>query len=263
MPKAWEVAIITGASSGIGWELAKELARQGTRVGLLARRREQLAALADEITRAGGTAAHAACDIVDREAVLRSIQELEATLGPTDLLVANAGVGAPTRLEPTMNTADLEKMYRVNVFGVIYAIEAVLPGMLARGRGHLAAVSSMAAYKGLPGESGYSSTKAAVNNLMEGFRIQLRPRGIHVTTVCPGFIRTPMTANNKFDMPFLLEADDAARRIVRALEAKTKVFNFPRRMGLMMWVTQLLPDWAVRRGMAKYNESPPFPDRPL
>src|SRR5436190_472686 len=139
MSFANQVAIITGASSGIGWALAKLLAAQGARVGLTARREVQLAELAAEIRRAGGTAEYVAAD------------------------------------------------------------------------------SSMAAYKGLPGESGYCSTKAAVNNFMEGLRIQLREHGIAVTTICPGFVTTPMTEVNKFPMPWLMSADEAARRIARAL----------------------------------------------
>src|SRR6202030_1108805 len=107
-----------------------------------------------EIARAGGTAAVAAADVADRQATVAAIHDVAARLGPINLLVANAGVGAPTLLEP-FNVADVEKMIRVNLFGVIYSIEAVLPEMLQRGRGHLAAISSMAAYKGLPGESAY------------------------------------------------------------------------------------------------------------
>ena len=155
-----------------------------------------------------------------------AIRETAGKLGPVDLLVANAGVGAPTLIAP-MNVPDVEKMYRVNVFGVIYAIEAVLPEMLQRKKGHLAAVSSMAAYKGLPGESGYSSSKAAVNTFMEGLRIQLRDKGIAVTTICPGFVKTPMTEVNDFDMPWLLEADDAARRIVRSAAAQEEGVQLP------------------------------------
>ncbi|MFO0927380.1 MAG: SDR family NAD(P)-dependent oxidoreductase [Gemmataceae bacterium] len=262
MAFANQVAIITGASSGIGWALAKELARQGARVGLVARRSEQLQALAAEITAAGGTAECAAADVADRPAAIASIRDLESRLGPIDLLIANAGVGAPTTLDP-VNIAVFEKMYRVNVFGVVYAIEAVLPTMLARRRGHIAAVSSMAGYKGLPGEWGYTSSKAAVNNLMEGLRIQVRDQGIAVTTICPGFIKTPMTEVNKFHMPWLLEADDAARRIARALARRKKVFNFPWQMGLLMRLTRWLPDWVVARAMGKYNENPPFPTTPI
>jgi short-subunit dehydrogenase len=154
-------------------------------------------------------------------------------------------------------------MFRVNVFGMIYSIEAVLPAMLQRGRGHLAAVSSLAAYKGLPGESGYTASKAAMNNYLEGLRIQLRGRGVAVTTICPGFVKTPMTEVNDFKMPFLLEADEAARRIVRALRRRKKVFNFPWQMSLIMKLTAWLPDWVLARMMHQYNEKPPFPKEPL
>lgn len=136
-----QVAIITGASSGIGWALAKVLAAEGCKVGLVARRQEKLQALTDEIRQAGGTAASAAADVGDRLPTLTALRGLGAELGPVDLLIANAGVGMPTRLEP-MNVADIEEMFRVNTLGVIYTIEAVLPDMLRRGRGHIAAVSS-------------------------------------------------------------------------------------------------------------------------
>jgi len=262
MTNPWKVALITGASSGIGWELAKELARSGIAVGLLARRRDLLDSLASEIRAAGGIVAVAAADVANRQATRSALQELERELGPCDLLVANAGVGAPTHLDP-INTSDIEKMFHVNVLGVVYSIEAVLSGMLARKKGHLVAVSSLAAYKGLPGENGYSASKAAVNNLMEGFRIRLRPLGVHVTTVCPGFIATPMTARNKFRMPFLLSAPEAARRIVRALRRRPAVYNFPWQMSLLMGLLQWLPDGVIRWGMAEYNANPPPPERPL
>jgi short-subunit dehydrogenase len=154
-------------------------------------------------------------------------------------------------------------MFQVNVLGVVYSLEAVLPQMLARGQGHIAAVSSLGAYKGLPGEWGYSASKAAVNNIMEGLRIQVRDRGIAVTTICPGFIRTPMTAVNTFKMPWLLEADEAARRIVRALGRRRKVYNFPWQTNLLMKLARWAPDWAVARMMRSYNEHPPMPKQPL
>jgi short-subunit dehydrogenase len=154
-------------------------------------------------------------------------------------------------------------MFRVNTLGVVYAIEAVLPDMLRRGRGHIVAVSSLAAYKGLPGEWGYSASKAAVNNILEGLRVQVRGRGIAVTTICPGFVRTPMTEVNEFKMPWVLEADEAARRIVRALRRRPKVYNFPWQMSLLMRLSRWAPDWLMARMMASYNEKPPFPKLPL
>jgi short-subunit dehydrogenase len=138
-------------------------------------------------------------------------------------------------------------MFQVNTLGVIYAIEAVLPDMLKRGKGHLAAISSLASYLGMPGESAYCASKAAVNFYMDGLRIELRPRGIHVTTVCPGFIETPMTAANDFDMPWLLQADVAAEKIVKALERKKKIFNFPWQLTLLIKCARWMPDWAIAR----------------
>jgi short-subunit dehydrogenase len=255
---AGQVAVVTGASSGIGRALAKALAREGARVGLVARRREALDELAAEIARAGGTAAVAAADVGERQPTVAAIHDLAARLGPVDVLVANAGVGAPTLLEP-FNVPEIEKMFRVNTLGVVYAIEAVLPEMLRRGRGHLAAVSSLAAYKGLPGESAYCGSKAAVNAFLEGLRIQLRGKGIAVTTICPGFVHTPMTSVNEFSMPFVLEADEAVRRIVGALKRRVKVFNFPWQMALLMKLTRWLPDRLMARTMASYNEKPPPP----
>lgn len=252
MSFANRVAVITGASSGIGWSLAKALAGEGCKLGLVARRRDKLEQLADEIRRAGGTAAFASGDVGDRVQTQKAIQEAVAPLGPVDLLIANAGVGFPTLVEPP-NIDDVETMFRVNVLGVIYAVEAVLPEMLRRGQGHLAAVSSLASYKGLPGESGYCATKAAVNTYMEGLRIQLRDRGVAVTTICPGFVRTPMTETNPFPMPWLMEADDAARRIVKALRQRRKVYDFPWQTTWLTKMTRWLPDWLMAHAWRKYK----------
>src|SRR5262249_43999283 len=240
------VAILTGASSGIGLALAKELARDGYRLGLVARRREPLESLAAEIKQAGGVADFENADVTDRPALLAAIHKLAERLGPVDLLVANAGAGVPTDLEP-MNVPEVEQMIRVNLFGVIYAIEAVLPDMLKRKRGHLAAVSSLAAYKGFPGQAGYCSSKAAGKMYLESLRLQLRSKGIAVTTICPGFVKTPMTAAHKFPMPFLLEPDEAARRVARALRRKTKVYNFPWPMARLVKFCYWVPDWIMAR----------------
>jgi short-subunit dehydrogenase len=253
-----KVTVITGASSGIGRALARELAAQGSAVGLVARRGERLAELAEEIRRAGGRAAFATADVTQRRTTLEAICAVSDELGPVDLLVANSGVGQPTPLEP-QSVEQVEHMMRVNIFGVIYAIEAVLPEMLRRGTGHLAAVSSLAAYKGMPGESGYCASKACVNAYMEGLRIQLRSRGIAVTTICPGFIRTAMTEVNEFPMPWLMSAEKAARKIARALRRRRKVYNFPWQTALLMKFTSWMPDWVLERSLRNYTGDRPMP----
>jgi short-subunit dehydrogenase len=244
MAFADQVAVVTGASSGIGWALGKELARQGCQVGLIARRAERLDALAQAIRAAGGTAATAKADVGDRAQILAAVEHVRRQLGPIDLLIANAGVGAPTFLEP-VNVAEIEEMFRVNVLGVVYSLEAVLPEMLQRRRGHLAAVSSLGAYKGFPGESAYCASKAALNIYMEGLRVQLRSRGIAVTTLCPGFVKSPMTDVMTVPKPWMMEADEAARRMVRALRRRRKVYNFPWQTVLLMRGARWMPDWVT------------------
>lgn len=258
MPFKDQIAVITGASSGIGWEMAKELARQGCHVGLIARRRERLEALAAECQGLGVKAAVAPANVAERDKTLAAFKQLRETLGPVDLLIANSGVGKPTPLEP-LDMDSVDNMIRVNYLGVVYAIEAVLPEMLQRGKGQLAAISSLASYKGMPGESGYCSSKAAVNVYMEGLRIQLRSRGIAVTTVCPGFIRTPMTEVNEFPMPFVMNADKAARKIINAIAKKKKVYDFPFMTNLMMRSVRWLPDWLVARIFRDFTGDRPAP----
>jgi short-subunit dehydrogenase len=256
MSFANKVAIITGASSGLGWELAKQLAAQGCAVGLFARRLDRLEALAKEIHAGGGKAAIVSGNIVDRQPTVAAIHSLRDQLGPVDLLIANSGVGLPTELEP-MNMDEVDNMIKVNYLGVVYAIEAVLPEMLKRREGHLAAVSSLASYKGMPGESAYCSSKAAVNVYLEGLRIQLRSYDIAVTTICPGFIKTAMTAVNVFPMPWLMTADKAAAKIIRALERKKKVYNFPWQTSLLMRLTRWAPDWVMARTLKGYTGDRP------
>jgi short-subunit dehydrogenase len=257
-----QVAIVTGASSGLGWSLAKLLAAEGCKVGLVARRRDKLEELAGEIAKSGGKTAVAVADVGDRAQVHAAFAELANELGPIDLMIANAGVGWPTQLDP-MNMEEIELTFRINVMGVIYCLEAALPDMLRRGQGHLAAVSSAAAYKGLPGESAYCASKAAVNAYMEGLRIQLRRRKIYVTTICPGFIKTPMTDVNNFPMPWLMDADTAAQRIIKDLKKRKKLCYFPLRMRFLMWLSYWAADWMIDRGMRRYEENPPKPREEL
>jgi short-subunit dehydrogenase len=258
-----KVAVVTGASSGIGWWLAKVLAGEGCRVGLVARREAPLRILAAEIAAAGGTAVSAPADVGRREQIEAAVATIRNALGPIDLMIANAGIGRPILLDP-VNLADVEETFQVNVLGVVYALTAVMPEMLARKSGHLVAVSSLAGYRGLPGESAYCASKSAVNVYMDGLRIHLRGTGVLATTICPGFVKTPMTKKNTFPMPGLMEADDAARKIVRAIRRRKKVYNFPWHLHLLTKLSRWAPDWFVNRVMGDYNEQakrtePPVP----
>jgi short-subunit dehydrogenase len=249
-----KVAVVTGASSGIGRALAEALAAEGCKIGLVARREALLTELAGRIRTTGGTAAVADGDVGQRDQVEAAVAAIGQQLGPIDLMIANAGVGAPTFLDP-VNVDMVETTFRVNTLGVVYSFAAVMPEMLRRKSGHLVAISSLAAYRGLPGESAYCASKAAVNVYLDGLRIHLRGTGVNVTTVCPGFVKTPMTEKNTFPMPGLMEADAAARKIVRAIKAEKKVYNFPWRLHLMVKLSRWLPDWVMARMMRDYNES--------
>jgi short-subunit dehydrogenase len=243
-----QLAVITGASSGIGWALAEELGRKGCRLGLIARRRDLLDQLAGKLRGTGTAVEAAAADVADRDALLAAFAELRPKLGPVDLLIANAGVNPPTLLEPLDVPGQLH-LFRVNLFGVIASIEAVLPEMLARGRGHIAAVSSLGADRGVPPYGAYCASKAGLNTYMDALRVQVRRRGVAVTTLSPGFVRTPMVKNVPRPMRFILEPDEAARRMVRAIERKAAVYRFPTVPALFMRLVSVLPDWIIARAM--------------
>lgn len=246
MPLANEVVVITGASSGLGWAMAEELARRGCRLGLIARRRELLDQLADKLRATGAIAEVAAADVTNREELLKAFGTLRTKLGPVDVLIANAGVV----LDSSPDVPDFPKqldLFRVNLFGVVIAIEAVLPEMLQRRKGHIAAVSSQAAFKGLPGAGAYCASKAAVNTYLEALRIQVRKRGIKVTTLCPGFVRTPMVEGQPHPMPFIWEPDRAARKMIDAIERGKKVCRFPLPITMLLTLARWLPDRIIAR----------------
>jgi short-subunit dehydrogenase len=258
MTFAGRVVCITGASSGLGWAMARELARQGARVGVLARREERLRQLCDEVRQAGGAVEYAVADAADRPAVHAALKSLAERLGPCDVLVANAGVGA-SNTAMDLNVPAADQVIRTNLLGPMYAFEAVLPDMLRRKSGHLVGISSVAAFKGFPTAAAYCASKAGLNAYLESIRISLRRKRIAVTTICPGFVKTEMTADTKW-MPWVLEVDVAARKMVRAIARRRKVYSFPRRMRGLVALTRWLPDWAVAKAVPE--TSPIVPKRP-
>ncbi|MGI8919212.1 MAG: SDR family NAD(P)-dependent oxidoreductase, partial [Pyrinomonadaceae bacterium] len=180
-----KTVMITGASSGIGRGLAVELSKRGAKVGLIARRAEALAELVREIENANGEAISLPADVMNAESLNTAATQLRAALGPIDVLIANAGVGA------TVDGADLKGstvagVINVNVLGAANSVEAVVPDMVKRGTGHLVVISSLAAYRGLPKSAAYCASKAAVSAFFESLRLDLKPRGIDVTIIHPG-----------------------------------------------------------------------------
>jgi len=241
------VCFITGASSGLGRGLAVRLSNDGYKIGLSARREAALAEAAAEIEAAGGTAAVFPCvfpcDVGNREAVSAAVRACEEEYGPVDLLLANAGVSINTRVD-AFDAGEVERVLRTNLLGAVYATEAVLPGMLARGRGHIVAVSSVAGFGGLPMSAAYSASKAGMTTFFESLRIDLRGSGVDVTVINPGFVKTPLTAHNRHPMPFLMELEPAVERMARAIRGRKKSLSFPWQLAGVVWVARLLPRWA-------------------
>ncbi|MBO8142212.1 MAG: SDR family NAD(P)-dependent oxidoreductase [Firmicutes bacterium] len=242
---------ITGASSGIGEALALELAAVGARVGLFARRKERLEDIARRIQDAGGWAIPLPGDVSRRDDVHRAVARFNREAGPVEVLVANAGRGMGRT--PDTDARAVDDLFGINFLGAVYSLEAVLPGMRDRGRGHIAAVSSaLALLPGLFGSPTYAASKAAMGRYFEGVGRQLRPEGIFVTVVYPGFVRTEMTAGLRF-LPFALEAKDAARRIRRTIERRKARCAFPRRALWLGRLAQLVPTRYQRMGQRRFR----------
>lgn len=231
------VSFITGASSGIGRSLARRVAHEGHAVALVARRKDLLDELALEITQTGGTALAVACDVTVAASVHQAVRTAESALGPITRLLANAGGGELTPIDP-FSAAHIERMLALNIVGTAICIEAVLPGMLARRAGHIVAMGSLAGYRGVPGGIGYSAAKAALTNMMEGLRIELHPRGIRVTLLLPGFVRTKPRRKSR---PFELELEAATARMHRAILVQKPRYAFPWPLVFAANVCRLLP----------------------
>jgi NADP-dependent 3-hydroxy acid dehydrogenase YdfG len=247
------VAIITGASSGIGEAVVRELHSRGWKVGLIARRAERLQGLVDQL---GDAAAHAVADVTDSAALTAAMAQLQQTLGPCDLMLANAGIGE-SHDGRKFNVEVATQVLNVNVIGVVNAVGAVLPGMLERGRGHIAVTSSVAGFRGLPRFGAYSASKAAVSTLFESLRVDLRGSGVVVTSINPGFVESELTENNTFSMPFLMGSDRAAKIIVDGLQRQKAIITFPWQMACLMGLVRLLPNWIYDATVGKASPTSP------
>lgn len=240
-------ALITGASSGIGLELARELAKRGYALALLARRTDLLERLAGELPRAIAVG----CDVTDAASVRDAVRRAEGELGGAfDLAVANAGVSIMGHAT-AFKLEDAEQIIRVNLLGMMYLFDAVIPSMVERRSGRFAGIASIAGLRGLPVAAPYSASKAAMQSFLEAVRVELAPYGVGVTIVNPGFVATPMTEKNRFRMPFLMTADRAAKIIADGLERGRRVVEFPRATSLIMRAMRLVPDAVYDRIMAR------------
>jgi len=236
---------ITGGTTGIGLELAKRYLARGDQVGLCGRNLEKLPSELLSLGQKMQQLRLYQVDVKNRTEVLSAIASFWNCGDGIDLVIANAGrsVGAKTS-QPDFFLA--QEVIVTNLLGVLYTFEGCLKFMLEKGQGHIAAVASVAGMVGLPGAGPYSASKAGVIKLCESYSIDLRPKGIHVSCICPGFIDTPLTQQNDHPMPFMISSEEASKRMIRALDRKMPLYIFPIPMKLAIIFLEKMPRWLYR-----------------
>ena len=246
---------ITGASSGIGQALARECAKrysrnsypknrvnigQGLNVGLVARRHSELQLLADELQSLANCTIYT-LDVRDSKALQTAAEDFIARFGVPDIVIANAGVSRGTLTQEKEDIAAFQAVFDINVMGMVHTFNPFIAAMQTAKKGQLVGVASVAGIRGLPGAGAYSASKAAAISYLESLRVEMQAFGIKVTTVAPGYIRTPMTDVNKYKMPFLMDADVFAEKFMNAIEAKRRLVFIPWQMGVLARLMRFVP----------------------
>ena len=244
---------ITGASTGIGEALARHYAGPDTEIGLFARRRDLLDKLAASLP---GRSAVYAADITDVPAIAAAAKDFIARFGAPDLVIANAGISVGTHGDEIQDVDKLRRVLDVNVAGLAATLAAFAPAMRTAGAGTLCGIASVAGFRGLPGAGAYSTSKAAAIAWLESLRAELHGSGVSVVTICPGFIDTPMTQVNKYRLPFLISANDAAQRFAGAIASRRRLTVIPWQMALISVLMRLMPGWLYDRIMARAPRKP-------
>ncbi len=237
-------ALVTGATSGLGREVAVQLARRGWRVAVSGRRREQLDETARLVKEAGGTPLVLCGSVTEPAEVKAHYAAVKAAWGGLDYALLNAGVG--DMMDAKEFKAETVKWtFEANVFGVCYWMEEMIPDMLAQKSGVIAGVASLAGFRGLPKSGPYSASKAALITLLESTRVDLRGTGVDVVTVCPGFVRSEMTDRNELgSMPFLMGTADGVAAMLSGIDAKRRVVHFPWPLSYpMKYLVPAIPDF--------------------
>jgi NAD(P)-dependent dehydrogenase (short-subunit alcohol dehydrogenase family) len=242
------VVLITGGASGIGRQFAKALAAEGAKIAAMDVNQQLLDSLALELK--GKPFASAVVDVTNLAAVRSATKQMESVLGPTDMLIACAGLGRETTALDYKGE-EMAAIISVNLIGVSNAIDAVVAGMRERRSGHIVALSSLASYRGVPSMAAYCASKAGVTALMDSIRPELKPLGISCTTLCPGWIKTPMTdAANVQGVP-MMPVEEAVQRMLRVMRERRAHFAFPTGQALQVRMTRFLPRGMVDNMVVK------------
>lgn len=231
---------ITGGTSGIGLSLAILYLKEGHRVAVCGR---NIKKLPDDFLSTYPKAEAFNVDVTSREEVIKAMEDFSK--GQLDLVIANAGISEGTKPD-WPNFESYRKVIDININGVLHTFEGALNIMKKQGRGHLVGIASVAGFIGLPGAGAYCASKAAVIKLCESLSIDLSPQGYDVTAICPGFIDTPLTRQNKHPMPFLMDAEVGAQRIKKAIARKRALYVFPFRMKLVVTLLDKMPRFLYR-----------------
>lgn len=235
-----KTAWITGASSGIGKALALHMAENGWCIAASARSEDDLQALARDAAALKGDIISCPCDITDTASIGEALGTARAALGDIDVAILNAGTHKPILLKD-FAAEDFRKLTDINLMGTVNCMEAILPDFTARGSGKICVVSSVAGFRGLPTSAGYGMTKAGLINMAEALKPELDRAGVDIQVICPGFVKTPLTDKNSFDMPFLMEVDKAVSVMFKAINSDRFQVTFPWQMGLLMKTLRIVP----------------------
>ncbi|HEU0282714.1 MAG TPA: SDR family oxidoreductase [Gallionella sp.] len=245
--------VISGASGGLGLALARHYLERGALIAAFARRGELLQTLAAEFP---GQVFCYALDVRDASAMQHAANDFITRAGCPDVVIANAGVSVGTLTEYAEDLDAFQQVMDINVLGMVKTFQPFIAAMRAAQRGTLVGIASVAGFRGLPGAGAYSASKAAAIAYLESLRVELHDSGVKVVTICPGYIKTPMTAINPYPLPFMLEADEAATCMARAIERQTAFAVIPWQMGLTGRVLKLLPRWLYDRLFAHAPHKP-------
>jgi len=233
--------ILVGASSGIGLELAKQLAKENCNLALLARRKD---AIDEQVKYFGdflGKIVSIKCDVTKKEEVNFAVAEAKNSLGTADVLIYNSGVSFPQNLK-NFNSASAEETFKTNVIGFFNFCEVLIPEMIDNKKGLIVGVSSLADGRGFPKSGTYCASKAAMTVFLESLRTELKKYGVKVITVKPGFVKTPMTDKNNFKMPFLMPVEKAAKIILNGIKKEKRIVQFPLPTMIGSKILRALPD---------------------
>jgi len=244
---------ITGASSGLGLALARHYLKRGAIVAAIARREELLQALAAEFP---SQVYCYALDVRDAAALQQAAVDFIGLSGLPDVVIANAGVSVGTLTEYTEDIDAFAQVLEINLLGMVKTFQPFVALMRNAGHGTLVGIASVAGFRGLPGASAYSASKAAAISYLESLRVELHGSCVKVVTLCPGYIKTEMTANNPYPMPFILEVDEAARRMVHAIDRQSAFAVIPWQMALVGTLLKILPRWLYDRLFSRAPHKP-------